>query len=330
MTVLLPEIAELGELSEFLGAFMNTELESTKLRGFMEKRAASEKSLWTKLKELDLATAFAQGGSPESSLPGLAQLAYECGHGPMPLPLWETLFAGPYLFGQLKVTDPKLPVAEIASGTKTAIPVPATAAKHPIRGLDQADFAVLINAASVDIFGAAASKASEDLDLVGTYGTFDAQKAKKLGTTSVPETYSTSFKLLVAAELSGIAAKAVKMTVDYLKMRKQFDVPVGGFQAVQHKAADMLLHAEAMAALVSFALRSFSKDNKEFTVAAESALSYACDYTGLVLESAIQLHGGIGFTWEHDLHLYLRRAKQLEFSFGPSDGDLSKLVQLVQ
>jgi hypothetical protein len=333
MTVLLPEVAELSQLSEFLLSFMTVELESSKLREFMGgKRTVAETALSSKLKELDLATAFSDGTTPESGLPGLAQLAYESGRGLMPLALWENMFSGPYLFGQLKSACQGLPVADILSGKSKVIAVPASKLKRPIRGLSSSEFLVAFSGNSADVFKTPSSAAelSDELDLVGSYSSVDDKQLTKVGSAQVPATYASSFSLLVAAELSGIAAKAVAMTVEYLKIRKQFDVPVGGFQAVQHKAADMHLHSEAMAALVSFALRSFSTDTKEFTIAAESALSYASEYTGLVLETAIQLHGGIGFTWEHDLHLYLRRAKQLEFTFGPTEQELQRIVEAVK
>lgn len=331
MTVFLPEIQELCQLSEFLRSFMNTELESTKLRRFLsENKGEAEAALWNKLKELDLPSAFGEGGSPESGLAGLAQVAYECGRGAMPLPLWETLTCGPYLFGQLKIDSPETIRQSLRS--ERAVFVLASKSAPAVRGLSSSNWLLKVKESSAELWKlspVAIKQHTDELDLLGSYAAADQSKLEKPIACNLPQGFLTSLRLLVAAELSGIAAKCVEMTVEYLKIRKQFDVPVGGFQAVQHKAADMHLHSEAMAALVSFALRSHGRDLKEFTIAAESALSYACDYTGLVIENAIQLHGGIGFTWEHDLHLYLRRAKQLEFTFSPSDEDLGKVVAAV-
>jgi len=134
--------------------------------------------------------------------------------------------------------------------------------------------------------------------------------------------------LLRANELSGLCAKVVRMTVDYVKTRKQFGVVVGSFQAVQHRLADMHVAAESLRSLVNFASWAADDSKEQFVFAAKAAIGHACNSATSVVEGAIQLHGGIGFTWEHDLHLYLRRAKTIEALYSLSDFDYKDLIKL--
>lgn len=113
-----------------------------------------------------------------------------------------------------------------------------------------------------------------------------------------------------SAELYGMGYRAFSITQDYVKTREQFGVPVGGFQAVQHRIVDMYTRLEALRSLVWLSVGKFSLERSvEFLLAVRSALSLALRDTPAVVESAIQLHGGVGFTYEHELHLYLRRSR---------------------
>ena len=133
--------------------------------------------------------------------------------------------------------------------------------------------------------------------------------------------------LTASAELSGIAAKVVEMTTEYVKTRKQFGRAVGSFQAVQHKLADMLMQAEQSRSLCRYAFQSLDADRSNFGQAAHAAKGFAGEYVPLICEQAIQVHGGIGFTYEYDLHLYLRRAIMLAQSFASSGECYSKLAE---
>ncbi|HEX8208144.1 MAG TPA: acyl-CoA dehydrogenase family protein [Solirubrobacteraceae bacterium] len=113
----------------------------------------------------------------------------------------------------------------------------------------------------------------------------------------------------VSAELVGVSQRALDMTVEYVKERKQFGVPVGTFQAVQHKAAEMLLHAEGGRSATYFAAWAADADAERLPEAAALAASCAADAGRDVTGSAIQAHGGIGFTWEADVHWLYQRAQ---------------------
>jgi alkylation response protein AidB-like acyl-CoA dehydrogenase len=118
----------------------------------------------------------------------------------------------------------------------------------------------------------------------------------------------------VSAELVGVAQRALDMSVEYVKERKQFGVPVGTFQAVQHKAAQMLLDAEGGRSATYHAAWAADADPARLPIAAASAKAWTSDAAKSATGAAIQLHGGIGFTWEADVHWLFKRA-QLDGSF---------------
>ena len=114
----------------------------------------------------------------------------------------------------------------------------------------------------------------------------------------------------------GACQRAFDLVIDYVRGREQFGVPIGSFQAVKHQAVDMYLAIERARALGYFAGLTIAEDDDRRSLAASMAKAAAGDAQRLVFQHAIQLFGGIGFTWENDLHLYLRRAKAGELLFG--------------
>jgi alkylation response protein AidB-like acyl-CoA dehydrogenase len=115
--------------------------------------------------------------------------------------------------------------------------------------------------------------------------------------------------LAVAAELTGIAQRAMEMAVDYARDRKQFGRPIGSYQAVSHRCAQMLLEVEGSRSAAYYAAWTADAEPETLALAASMAKAYASDAGWRVSTSALQVHGGIGFTWEHDLHFFLKRAK---------------------
>jgi alkylation response protein AidB-like acyl-CoA dehydrogenase len=113
----------------------------------------------------------------------------------------------------------------------------------------------------------------------------------------------------VAAELVGVCQRALDMTVAFVKERKQFGVPVGAFQAVGHRCAEMLLHTESVRSAAYFAAWAADAAPERLAEAAGLARAAAGDAGRAVTGSAIQAHGGIGFTWEADVHWLYKRAQ---------------------
>jgi acyl-CoA dehydrogenase len=139
-------------------------------------------------------------------------------------------------------------------------------------------------------------------------------------------------RLHVAAVVDGVgaASRALEIAVDYAKERKQFGVPIGTFQAVQHLCADMLRAVELARAASYYACWACdAADPAERHRAATMALAFAGDELYTVGADAIQTHGGIGFTWEHDLHLYYKRLLTLQEIGGGSVTQLEELAGIV-
>jgi alkylation response protein AidB-like acyl-CoA dehydrogenase len=120
----------------------------------------------------------------------------------------------------------------------------------------------------------------------------------------------------LSAEQVGAAQKCLEMSVDYAKTRHQFGRPIGSFQAIKHKCADMLVQVESAKSACYYAAWAAAEDNDELAVVAPMAKSYCSEAFFHCASENIQIHGGIGFTWEHDAHLYFKRAKSSELLFG--------------
>ena len=133
----------------------------------------------------------------------------------------------------------------------------------------------------------------------------------------------------LCAEMCGGAQKVLEMTVEYAKIRQAFGRPIGSYQGVKHKAADMLVDVENSKSITYYAAWAMDEDVPEGPLAVSMAKAYVSDAYRRVAGAGIQLHGGIGFTWEHDLHLYFKRAKGSEFTFGDATWHRERVAQLV-
>jgi alkylation response protein AidB-like acyl-CoA dehydrogenase len=120
----------------------------------------------------------------------------------------------------------------------------------------------------------------------------------------------------VSAEMLGAADQVLSMAVGYAKDRVQFGKPIGSFQAVKHMLADALVDVEGMRSTAYYAAWCAAADDRERSLAASMAKSWGTDASRRVMATGLQVHGGIGFTWEHDMHLYHRRALAGEANFG--------------
>jgi alkylation response protein AidB-like acyl-CoA dehydrogenase len=122
--------------------------------------------------------------------------------------------------------------------------------------------------------------------------------------------------IALAAEMAGAMQRVLEITVEYAKTRKQFGKPIGQFQAVQHLCADMLVLTESSRSAACYAAWALQEGAPGARTAVSIAKAYASDACREVINRGIQVHGGMGFTWENDLHLYYRRAKASEIAFG--------------
>jgi alkylation response protein AidB-like acyl-CoA dehydrogenase len=132
-----------------------------------------------------------------------------------------------------------------------------------------------------------------------------------------------------AAEMLGAARRCLDMSVAYAKVREQFGQPIGAFQAIRHKCADMLVEVENAHAATYYAAWAIDASDEDAAMAASVTKAYVGDAARKVCGDAIQVHGGIGFTWEYDLHLYVKRAKALEAMYGDADHHRELIVRLL-
>jgi alkylation response protein AidB-like acyl-CoA dehydrogenase len=133
---------------------------------------------------------------------------------------------------------------------------------------------------------------------------------------------------LLASEQVGIARWCLEETVAYLKVRKQFGRVVGGFQALKHRLADLYAEVESASATARYAAAALAA-GEDVPIAARVAAAYCSDIAVHAGEEAVQLHGGIGMTWEHPTHLYLKKAKADQIAFGTAGAHRAALADIV-
>jgi alkylation response protein AidB-like acyl-CoA dehydrogenase len=152
---------------------------------------------------------------------------------------------------------------------------------------------------------------------------FDGVAARLVGTDGGAEPYIrralTAGLAGLAAEQAGAARRVMEMSVEYAKVREQFGRPIGSFQAIKHKCADMLLEVESSTSAAHAAGQAIDDGSDEGALLASLAKAYCSEAFCHVAAENIQVHGGIGFTWEHSAHLYFRRAKSTQMLLGSPD-----------
>ena len=133
----------------------------------------------------------------------------------------------------------------------------------------------------------------------------------------------------LSAEICGAAQRVLEITVEYAKLRVAFGKPIGSYQGVKHKCADMLVEIENAKSLTYYAAWAVDEGAADAPLAVSMAKAAASDAGRKVCAAGIQLHGGIGMTWEHDLQLYLKRAKADEVAFGDASWHRERVAQLM-
>ncbi len=216
-----------------------------------------------------------------------------------------------------------MPAGERLSGTKQVV-LDAPAADVFLVAARDADHTTLfIIEEGFEVIPAQAYDLTRPLGTV----TFDAAPAAPL-----PGDAALAWRYAVAsacAELIGVAQQAVDLSVAYAKEREQFGRPIGGFQAVKHKLAEMHTEVDAARAATYYACWAVDTDAEDADVAVSVAKSFASDACAHAAGEAIQVHGGIGYTWEHDIHLYTRRAKSLQAFMGDAHHHRERIARLI-
>ena len=271
-----------------------------KVREAAERRRYDE-ALWAELVELGwpgIAVADEHGGQGLGAVE-LAVLVEELGYACAATPFLSTAAAAAAI--QAAGTDeqrarwlPGLAAGELTAGIGTR-ELAADAVGAGVVVLLDGDEAVLVD-----------SPRAEPLTMIDPTRRFATVSGE--GTPLGPGAVD-RVSAAVAAELVGVCQRALDMTLDYVKNRRQFGVPVGSFQAVSHRCAHMLLHTESARSTAYYAAWAGDADPERLPEAAALAAAAAADGGREVTASAIQAHGGIGFTWEADVHWLYKRAQ---------------------
>lgn len=215
-------------------------------------------------------------------------------------------------------------------GKKMLVPGAEVATHFLVSARDEAGTVRLFVCAASSSSVAVQANRAIDQDALLCEVEFRLTKAEPLGDSDGAQTLAYLLDCAAfssAIQMAGISGAALEMAVDYAKQRVQFDKPIGAFQAIKHKCADMLVALEGARSASYYAAWSLGEQERELAVSmAKSATGDACR---LICNDALQIHGGVGFTWEFNIHLYLKRGKLFEYAFGDAAFHRERIASLV-
>jgi alkylation response protein AidB-like acyl-CoA dehydrogenase len=346
--------------------FLAARYKSERIRALADSDAGFEQSDWDEMAELGW-TGLAlpeEWGGQGLGIVDLAVLFEELGYALAPSPLLSTTTTGLALALCGSDDQRERFLAPLAAGELRGAPAlwdagsPATPGDFTMEGSGDGDDLVLdgekvlvSDAAAADFFIVATADGRRHLVEAGAAGVtvvpepsidltrrlssvrFEGVRVAAGDTmpAEAAEYYPVFFRLCVAlaAESTGIAQRTMEMAVEYAKDRKQFDRPIGSYQAVSHRCAQMLLETENSRSAVYGAAWAADSEPESLPLAASIAKANASDAGWRVPDASIQVHGGIGFTWEHDLHFFLKRGKANAAMFGDSKWHRERVADAV-
>jgi alkylation response protein AidB-like acyl-CoA dehydrogenase len=292
--------------------FVSDRFKPEKVRELAESDSPYDDAIWSEMAELGwagIAIAEEYGGQGLGVVE-LVILQEELGHGCAPSPLLSNAYAGAMIEAAGSSEQRQRWLPGIASGQArgaaelTRDPEPIVGAAEGASVLvmaDDGDGAKLVESAEATL------ERLELIDATRAYSLVVAHGGDPLpGDIARPAAVG---QVALAAELVGLAQGALDMAVEYAKDRKQFDRPIGAYQAVSHRLADMLWDVEEARSLTYYAAWCADAQPESLPLAASMAKARASDAATRVTHDAIQTFGGIGFTWEHDVHFFLKRAR---------------------
>lgn len=334
------------ELQDVVRSFFAEHVGSEYLRKRMESKVRGDAQLLATLTELGFEDGFCRDDSPFSMVE-LGVVAAECGRALMPEPVAERLLCEG-VFPRLLPKDEAKELRDFIAGCATAVaPRECCELRCDAKGKGLSgtvSWCIGGSGASRLFAVASAGKVSRVVVLELGHASVETREVSSLDLTRsltavsvrkgtclvLSEGASTLFldllEILQASEVYGITSRVIEFTCEYVKTREQFGVPVGGFQAVGHKLAECFASSEALGALSRFAAWSVEHSAEQRALTSRAALAQAVEVGPTVCEAAMQCHGGIGFTWEYDLHLFLRRAKTIEIGFPNSEARCAELI----
>jgi alkylation response protein AidB-like acyl-CoA dehydrogenase len=300
----------------------------SELRAALEGRDTRATERWSRLAELGvtgLMVPEGHGGLGMDEL-DLAVVLEECGRAGLPDPLAETAAVGAPLLvdlGAIELAGRVLP--EVAAGT--ALLATGVSPSPYVVGADRADLLLLTRGAEVHAVPSdeADVHVEPSLDAARPVATvtWEPDSSTLVGSGDQARRALASAVdrgvLASAAELIGVAERLVDLACEHARQRVQFGQPIGSFQAVKHMLAEALLRLDFARPLVYRAAYSMAQGDGERSLHCSMSKIYAGDAAGVAARVALQVHGAIGYTWEHDVQLWLKRAWSLSTLWGGSD-----------
>jgi alkylation response protein AidB-like acyl-CoA dehydrogenase len=287
--------------------------------------------VWSELGELGWPGIFleeAHGGQDLGTVE-LAILSEELGYALAPLPFLSNAAAGLVLAEAGSDEQKERWLPGIASGEKRGtVGLVSNGEAVLVPDADSAEVIVLLDGDSGSVIeaGSAEVEPYKTIDLTRRYARVRADGGQPLA--SDPGPARDRIAVALASELVGVGQRALEMAVDYARERKQFGRPIGSYQAVSHACAQMLLEVESARSTTLYAAWTAESEPQSLALAASMAKAYASDAGWRVTAASLQVHGGIGFTWEHDLHFFLKRARTDGQLFGSASEHRERVAEL--
>jgi alkylation response protein AidB-like acyl-CoA dehydrogenase len=287
--------------------------------------------VWAELGELGWPGIFldeAHGGQDLGTVE-LAILSEELGYALAPVPFLSNAAAGLVLAEAGSDEQKERWLPGIASGeTRGTVGVVSNGEATLVPDADSAEVIVLLDGDSGTVLEAGPAEVEPfvTIDLTRRFGRVRADGGEPLA--GDPGPALDRIAVALAAELVGVAQRALEMAVDYARERKQFGRPIGSYQAVSHACAQMLLEVESARSTTLYAAWTAEAEPDSLSLAASMAKAYASDAGWRVTAASLQVHGGIGFTWEHDLHFFLKRARTDGQLFGSANQHRERVAEL--
>ena len=282
-----------------------------RLRELAESRSYDDDT-WRELSELGWPGIFVseEHGGQGLGTVELIILLEELGYALAPVPFLSNAAAGLVLQEAGSDEQKQRWLPGIASGeARGTLGVVQNGEAALVPDADSAEVIVLVEGDSASLVeaGDADVEPAETIDLTRSFARVRSDGGEPLS--GDPEAGLSRAAVAVAGELTGLSQRAMEMAVDYARERKQFDRPIGAYQAVSHRCAQMLLEVECARSTTYYAAWTADSEPESLPLASAMAKAYASDAGWRVTTSALQVFGGIGFTWEHDLHFFLKRAR---------------------
>jgi alkylation response protein AidB-like acyl-CoA dehydrogenase len=295
-------------------------------RAFARARDGFDTDLWGELCELGWPgiAIGAQYGGGELGVVELAILVEELGYALAPVPLLSSAAAALLLQRAGSEDQRRRWLPGLADGSVRA--AFGVASDSIVADAPDADVVVLVDDDLAYLIAEPVVEVVETIDATREYGRVDGDRE---GLAGDPAGGLDVAAVLLAAELVGVCQRALDMTVAYVKERRQFGAPIGSFQAVSHRCAEMLVLIEGSRSAAYAAAWAARADPAGLPEAASLAKAAASEAGREVTAAAIQLHGGIGFTWEADLHWLYKRAQLDAGLLGAPTAHRARLARIV-